>query len=100
MYGKSLVNRNGVWHSHPEAITNYVSAILKPQLSEQDKAYYLHSILTSLTRKYKRASTSQVEIADLFVRCGGDLDAVEYHLQQKAANNNRGRQCKDTTKRV
>ena len=91
VYGKSLVNKNGVWHSHPQNITNYSSQILKPQLSEQDKAFYLHQILTGLTRKYKRASTSQLEVADLFVRCGGDIDAVEYLLQQKAANNTRGR---------
>jgi len=33
----------------------------------------------------KRFKKQNIEIADVFVRCGGDLNATEYSLQKQAA---------------
>ena len=35
-----------------------------------------------MSKRYKKQS---IEIADIFVRCSGDLNAIEYTLQKQAA---------------
>lgn len=61
-----------------------------------DKAFYLHFFLTNLQKQYKKQS---IEMADAFVRFGGDMDAIEYSFKRQQANNTRGRQCKDPEKK-
>jgi hypothetical protein len=80
LYGQSLTKTHK-WTSHPSKV-NYElqSKIQKEQLTMNDKAFYLHLFLTNLQKQYKKQS---IEMADAFVRFGGDMDAIEYSFKRQ-----------------
>ena len=45
--------------------------------TENDVARYLHCVLRQMQKKFKKQA---LEIADIFVRCSGDLKAMEHYM--------------------